>query len=404
MNRPEIELLLDCARTTIDAETKDRIQRSIRENIDWIYLLQTAARHGILPLLARNLQATCPESVPVPLRFQLDDHFQNTAARNSFLTAELLKLLKLFESHGMIAIPFKGPVLASSVYGNLALRQFGDLDLFVTKQDILTAKKLLLSHGYHQQQDLGWECHFVDKENRINVDLHRSIVPDHFNLRLEFDRSRLVPFIIEDARVWTIPPEELLLLLAVQLGKDCCHWKVRLIQLCDSAELIRTYPGLDWARLWERARESGCERMLSLNLFLIHQLFGTPLPESVLEKIKADPAIEPLAHHIHSRLWREPDEIPDEPSLWSFFWSYNHRFYWKMRERPRDRWLYSLHWLKTCSRAAFLPNEIDYQRFRFPKTLSFLSYPLHLARLLLKHGRRIPRALLTNLLPENPLK
>ncbi|MEG3436902.1 nucleotidyltransferase family protein [Pannus brasiliensis CCIBt3594] len=404
MSRPEIELLLNCARTTIDAGTEERIRRSIRENIDWIYLLQTAARHGILPLLSHSLQATCPESVPEPLRIQLSDHFQNTVARNSFLTKELLKILKLFESHGMLAIPFKGPVLATSVYGNLALRQFGDLDLLVNPRDILTAKKLLLSRGYHQQQDIGWECHFVDREGRINVDLHRAIVPDHFNLRLEFDRSRLVPLFIEDARVWTIPPEELLLLLAVQLGKDCCHWKVRLIQLCDSAELIRAYPKLDWARVRDRAIESGCERMLSLNLSLIHQLFGTSLPETVLETIKADPAIESLAHHIHSRLWQEPDELPDEPSLWSFFWSYNHRFYWQMRERPRDRWIYCLHWLKVCTRAAFLPNEVDDRRFRFPKTLSFLSYPLHLARLLLKHGRRIPRALLTNLLPEKPVK
>lgn len=404
MNRPEIELLLNCARTTIDAGTKERIQRSVRESIDWIYLLQTAARHGILPLLYQSLQATCPESVPAPLMIQLGDHFRNTAARNSFLTKELLKLLYLFESHGMLAIPFKGPVLATSVYGNLALRQFGDLDLLVTKQDILTAKKLLLSHGYHPQQDIGWECHFVDREGRINVDLHRSIVPDHFNLQLDFDRSRLVPLFLEDARVWTLPPEESLLFLAVQLGKDCCHWKVRLIQLCDAAELIRAYPGLDWARLQERASESGCERMLSLNLSLIHQLFATSLPEPVLEKIKADPVIPSLTAPIHSRLWQEPDELPDEPSLWSFFWSYNHRFYWKMRERPRDRWIYCLHWLRICSRAAFSPNEVDRQRFRFPKILSFLLYPLHLARLILKHGDRVPRGLLASLLPEKPLK
>jgi len=36
----------------------------------------------------------------------------------------LLKLLDLFENHGIPAVPFKGPVLASSIYGDLSLRQF----------------------------------------------------------------------------------------------------------------------------------------------------------------------------------------------------------------------------------------------------------------------------------------
>ena len=78
---------------------------------------------------------------------QLRDDFNDNSRRNLFLTRELLNLLTLFETHQIPAIPFKGPVLAASVYGNLALRQFSDLDLIIHKQHVAKARELLVSAG-----------------------------------------------------------------------------------------------------------------------------------------------------------------------------------------------------------------------------------------------------------------
>jgi len=73
--------------------------------------------------------------------------FLANAGRNLLLTRKTLKDFKLLESNGILAIPFKGPVLASSLYGNLALRTFSDLDILVVKKDIMKAKDVLLSSG-----------------------------------------------------------------------------------------------------------------------------------------------------------------------------------------------------------------------------------------------------------------
>ena len=62
--RPEIELLLCCARTCMDSRRAERLRTLLRKDIDWTYLLQMALRQGIMPLLYINLNSTCPDAVP----------------------------------------------------------------------------------------------------------------------------------------------------------------------------------------------------------------------------------------------------------------------------------------------------------------------------------------------------
>jgi len=133
--RSEVELLFCCTRTHIDSEIAERIRTLLQQNIDWAYLIQTAAQHGVMPLLYQSLNTTCPKAVPKTNLAQLRDYFHSNAFHNLFLTKELLKILTLFESHSIPAISFKGLVLAVSAYGNLSLRQISDLDILVRERD-----------------------------------------------------------------------------------------------------------------------------------------------------------------------------------------------------------------------------------------------------------------------------
>ena len=125
--------------------------------------------------------------------------FNDNSRRNLFLTKELLNLLTLFETHQIAAIPFKGPVLAASVYKNLALRQFSDLDLIIHKQHVAKARELLISHGYRPQFDLNdsQETAFVRSypaqcferdDGKVVVDLHWTMTSRDFGFPLEPER------------------------------------------------------------------------------------------------------------------------------------------------------------------------------------------------------------------------
>ena len=84
--RPEIELLLCCARTQPSSEISQQIQNLVQQTLDWPYLIQTAARHSVLPLLYQNLKTLCPEAVPKPVLSELRNFFHTNAARNLFRT------------------------------------------------------------------------------------------------------------------------------------------------------------------------------------------------------------------------------------------------------------------------------------------------------------------------------
>ena len=122
--------------------------------MDWPYVSNLGGRHGLIPLLYKNLKSVCPERVPESVMDNFRNHFLVNAGHNVLRTRELLTLLDLFETHHVHAIPYKGPVLAASVYGDLALRQFSDLDILVQKQDIPKAKDLLISNGYRWLSEL----------------------------------------------------------------------------------------------------------------------------------------------------------------------------------------------------------------------------------------------------------
>jgi hypothetical protein len=62
--RPEVELLLCCARTHLDSPRAVRARTLVRTRLDWDALFTVAARHSMLPLLYQHLDALCPDAVP----------------------------------------------------------------------------------------------------------------------------------------------------------------------------------------------------------------------------------------------------------------------------------------------------------------------------------------------------
>jgi hypothetical protein len=377
--RPEVELLLLCARTRMSSERAARVETLLQEDINWDYLLETAQEHGLMPLLYWNLNATCPEAVPKTAFNQLRDRFRKNAQRNVFWTGELLRLLNLFEMHGISAVPFKGPSLAASIYGNLALRQFADLDILVHKQDVPRAKELLASVGYQPEywlthtQEVAFlqyyhELSFTRDAVGIRVELHWDVAERFFSFPLKPERlwERLEPTSLAGKEVLALSPEDLLLILCMHGTK---HLWQALELICAVAELIRVSEGLDWARIMEQARELGSERMLFLGFFLASDLLGATPPDEVLQRALADPSVKALSAQVRGQLFREADNPPNifEEAL----------FYLRARERLQDR-------IRYCIRRTVTTTPNDWT-LPLPASLFFLYYLLRPARLISKY-------------------
>lgn len=340
-NSPEIELLLACARTSLDSNQRTRINSLMQKPLDWHYLLNVATRHRVLPLLYWNLHSVCPEQISTPELHRLREYFRVNSLRNEFLAKELVKLLHLFQTHEIPALPFKGPILTSVAYGNLSLRTFEDLDILIQKQDLERAYQVLGSQNYKRKrvsenEEVSNPQHskyhtFVGGNGLVNIDLQWMIAGSHFSFSLDHRQwwERLQVVSLNGSMVPSLPPEESLLILCVHGSK---HIWERLMWICDVAEVVRTYGRtMDWSHLLEEAHRLDCQRMLFLGLILAKDLLGTDLPERVLPLLKKEgPNLTPLCAKVHKELFPE-SAIFSNPTTDISLWHLSMRDRWQSR-------------------------------------------------------------------------
>ncbi len=376
----EAALLTLCARTTIDAATQEAIAAKIREGVNWTTLVTLAQRHRVTALLQRSLETTARNAVPDYILRGLALQNRAQAMRNLFQTGELLRLLKRLDEEGIAALPFKGPMLGTFVYGDPALRPFLDLDLLLHREDFERVKKLLLEDGFRTYREMnpkqeaaflrtqmGYEL--IHDKKKIVLELHWAFLNKvhAFDLDPESVWKRAVVRSLAGVEVRAMAPEDLLLYLCAHGTKSL--WE-RLSWICDVAELVHCSPSLDWEALLDRAARLHSERFLFLGLALAHELLDAPLPGAVQAQLYKDSAIKTLVDNTRTHLFLE-EKNP-------FTLAEKAAYHLNMRERFRDRLPYYAHLL----RLVFEPNEEDESFIALPERLALLYYVLRPVRVM----------------------
>ncbi len=390
IDRHEVQLLLCCARTSKNPEITKRIEALLGEDIDWEYLLRIAYKHRVASLLCWHLDATLPEAVPEGTMNRLRSSFRATSLHNLTMIEKLLGLLEAFEALDILAVPLKGPILAATVYDNLALREFIDLDVLVHTQDVPKAKELLTSLGYRPDYQLTpaqeaaflryeREYTFVHNDTSDILELHWQLAPRTLSVSVNTDHvwERLMQVSLGGHTVLAFSPEDLLMYLCAH-GSG--HLWARLAWICDVAQVIDVYEGMDWEQLVTRASASGSERILFLGLLLASDLLEANLPESVSNKVRADAAVGALAGRVHELLFRETEDSQEAINDESHF----QPLHLKMLDRKRDRVRYYI-------RQGTAPILKDWALRPLPASLFPLYRVLRPIRLAGKYGQKVLR-------------
>lgn len=376
--RPEDQLLLCCARTTLSEKAAEKIKILICQDISWSYLVQSAIHHRVLPLLYQTLRQNYLNCIPIVVMNELQHHYEKIARRNLFLTAKLLQLIDLLGTHHIPVIPYKGPALAFLAYGNICLRQFGDLDILVHPHDYLKTRDLFLTHGYRLAADYSWECSLDDDSHGVRVDLHRGITPEKFPNYLDFQslQQHLEALPVAGGKINTFCPEDILIILCIQLAKDGGGYNsLRLSKICDIAELIRSHLDMDWRRVIKKSRRLGCQIMLLVSLSVAHKLLDAPVPQLPLRSL-THPHFDILTTHIYNKLIHQA--VPGDAGQLSV-----ESFHFKVRERWRDK-LYPYYY---DFKLRLIPNKRDYTFFLLPESLNILYYVIRPIRLVRDYGQ-----------------
>ena len=313
--RPEIELLLSCVNPNITDATAERIKALVKQDIDWQYLTRIADKHAVLSLLYSRINNTCPEALPELILKQWRWNFQSTAQRNLSLTAELVNLLKLLKQQNITALPYKGPVLASLIYKNVALRRFGDLDIIVQQQDIFAVRELLIAQGYRPDKEMTdaelvkylnskteHTYDFIHEDKNVFLEIHWRIAPKYITPIAAKDLwPDLEPFSLAGTTINNLPLEDWLPILCVHGSR---HVWERFSWLCDIATLIHKNPDINWEKVIQQADNWGCQRMLFLGLFMVHDLFDVDLPVEVWQQMKkVEPILKGIAPKVYNQFF-----------------------------------------------------------------------------------------------------
>jgi hypothetical protein len=390
---PEIELLLLCARVQLDSWQTERIRSLLQGDLDWDTVLRIASRHRIRPLVYWHLRAVCAEAVPAAALDALHQHFYDNAGHNLLLTGELLQLLKLFDGHGIAAIPYKGPALAAGLYGNLSLREISDLDIVVRRQDVLKIKDLMLSQGYgleypqcrfNARQEAAFlqsqiAHHYVFRgDDSAVVEIHWQVGAPSFDYFLDLEslwpRLKLIP--LAGTMVPGFAPEDLLVLLCLHGAK---HSWSNLEWICGVAELVRVHGDMDWKRVMQQAAAVDAKRVVRLGLILATDLLDAPLPLQVLEEACSDE----IAGILATRLGQELLEETEAPSMIGQLFEQLRLFLFYIR--LKESWRGRVGSVRQYVRLITNPNPLDWAFLPLPPSLYFLYHFIRPWRLLSKY-------------------
>src|SRR3974390_983227 len=285
----EFQLLLYCARSRPDAEP---VRDLVAKDIDWQLLLKLAAQHCVRPMLLRSLKSLCWEAVPQSIQRDLTHFSKTNAQKNLLFTRELLRLVGLFGQNALPIAALKGPVLAYSVYDDISLREFSDLDILVQEADLSKAEDILTGCGYEADfADRDYRSAFLryqgqyafrNSQSGISVDLHWRLSSKGvaFPLRLAEVWSRLEKVKIAGHTVPTLAHDDMALFLSAHGTKE--GWR-SLVWVCDFAEFLRKYQDIDWMAIFDRAQRSHSLRPLLLASTLASTMLNAPVPAVLIE-------------------------------------------------------------------------------------------------------------------------
>jgi hypothetical protein len=376
------------ARAKLGSEQTEEIARWDQSALDWNEIIRLAEYHGVLSFIARNLidgdidgDRTVVPALPPAIERSLRSAYQLNLSRNLWFTAELARIIRHFDRHQLAVLPFKGPALSESLYGDCGLRSFSDLDLIISPSDFDRAKAALAGIGYSPAKKLspaierfwlqyGYEQSFDGPAGKNAVELQWALLPKVYAVDLKVDNllARSVIAMVGGCPMRCLSAEDSLLVLSLHAAK---HLWGRLIWLVDIAETLRTTK-VDYDLVISHARNLGIARILAVTFWLARNVLDAELPELAAEMLASDSSVATLGQEFVGRLARG--------AMYDFASTEYFRLILKLRERPSHqfRYLWRLLWT---------PGQGDLDAAHLPEAIFPLYRIVRIGRLM----RKLPR-------------
>ena len=383
---PETEFVLGLLQRVGNPDEVDsRLREISRSDPDWNVILDLVSRHRLHAVFRRTVNET-EVAAPKEITDMLEARFRENSIGNLQHCRQLFKLVELFDSNDIAALPYKGPVLAEAVYGSVGDRSFGDLDFLVDTEDVVPACDLLEQHGYDRLNFTnvsvetlisgtpfrwGKEFRFIDSNENLPVELRFGFIGSSQLGTKIFSElwERRTTEALTGRTLSTLSPEDRALLLLVHGTKH--GWR----QLSWVYDVALAYEqNIDWEIVLMRAKKYRWLNAVLYGNAVINRLTGLSIPEPIQAELDSSAVCVWGGNRTAARLrdGLDADLTHLEPLTTAMF----------LQDSPYGS-------LTEAINEVLAPRKSDYEWISLPPFLYPLYYPIRLFRLGINTSKRL---------------
>ena len=372
-----ISLIIECCKT--DQNTTN-IKKFISDIHNWKEFINLAFSHGVFPLVYHTLK-THDKLIANDILKSMKTYNRNIAQQNMLMSAELIKLMKLLKENNIEAIAFKGPTLAKIAYGDIALRQYVDLDILVNKNVIDKTEKLLETIFYKPEhilemyqkkklEDVVHDRAFQNIKNNVRVECHWVLSSGEFFIDMNKWNDLQSPTFqaIQNKPIPTLSNEKLLVYLCVHGYKhmwERVEWLVDIVMLDLNNDI-------DYKDVLKIAKNIDANRVVLSSLILCQKILNMHLSNEIKKCIKNEKKLLNISDKMLSKIiatYNNPSKKSQHSKQMSLL-----QFLILTTYKSKFQYLKTL----------LSPTENDYQIVKLPKYLNFVYYLIRPFNILFK--------------------
>ncbi|HVG43352.1 MAG TPA: nucleotidyltransferase family protein [Longimicrobium sp.] len=306
---PEQRIVVQCARALAGSGAAPPVASLLDADPD--LLVPLAWRHGMLPYLSRRV-AAADGAAAHPSFAPVRAAFLENGVRALHLAGELANVAGILEAAGVASLAYKGPALAVQAYGDPSLRDYGDLDIVVRKDDLAAAEAALVRAGFQPLTAPGAGRaallrvghHLQYRRDGVLVEVHWRFGKAVFGFAEElsglWDRAEAVEIRGRAVRALSVPDH----LLALAIHSSKAMWSSLDATVCMVRLAGQVAPD-EWPEVVARARAWRCDEALSVSLLLGEHMLGAPCRRALARRLPATPRARRLAARVAAELFLE---------------------------------------------------------------------------------------------------
>jgi hypothetical protein len=305
----EQHVVVQCAQALVGSGEGPSVEKILATDPE--LLVPLAWWHGVLPWLSRRV-ASADAAAAHPSFAPLRAAFLENGVRALNLAGELAEVVEVLEAAGVAPLAYKGPALAVQAFGDASLRDYGDLDLVVRKEELAAAGEALARAGFRDLFDPGANRaallrdghHLQYQRDGVLVEVHWRFGKSVFGYAEELSGlwERAAALDIRGRRVRALSVADHLLALAIHSSKTM--W-ASLEGTVSMVRLAAQVAPRQWPEVMARARAWRCDEALRVSLLLAERMLGAPCRRGLAEHVPATPGARRLVDRVAAELFRE---------------------------------------------------------------------------------------------------